>query len=225
MPLIDRAFANTQMKMPSDNQITRELEPYGFTPDSEMSARIRVYVSLLLKWNKTISLTTVTEIDQILRFHFGESLLAVPMLPVEKSRLADVGSGAGFPGIPLAMARPELAVTLIEPNLKKFAFLSEVSRELELTNVTAVRSRMEDLESSESEFDVITARALGQFQAILEWSGPKLIHRTGKLILWLGENDVSRIQQEKGWEWGTPTAIPGSERRFILSGAPDSYRR
>ena len=189
-------------------------------PDAEMISRIRAYISLHLKWNKTVSLTTVTEIDEILRFHFGESLFAVPMLPVEKSRLADVGSGAGFPGIPLAMERPELNVTLIEPNLKKFAFLNEVIRELKLTNINTLRSRFEDLTSSEAAFGFVTARALGQFSTLLEWSRLQRFGPGGTVILWLGEEDVAKISAEKGWIWRTATLIPGSERRFIVSGTP-----
>src|SRR5579864_8581785 len=110
----------------TNTQINEVLKLYGVLPTPELAAGIRNYIELLLKWNKTVSLTTVTNVDQILAFHFGESLFALPMLPVEKSRLADVGSGAGFPGIPLAMARPSLNVTLIDPNAKKVAFLHEV---------------------------------------------------------------------------------------------------
>src|SRR5579864_905968 len=98
----------------TNTQINEVLKLYGVLPTPELAAGIRNYIELLLKWNKTVSLTTVTNVDQILAFHFGESLFALPMLPVEKSRLADVGSGAGFPGAPLAMARPSLNGTLSE---------------------------------------------------------------------------------------------------------------
>ena len=99
-------------------------------PASELCERIRTYISLLLRWNQSISLTTVTNSDEILRFHFGESLFAASAFSLENGRLADVGSGAGFPGLPLAMLLPDLNVTLIESNAKKFTFLSEVVREL-----------------------------------------------------------------------------------------------
>jgi len=124
-------------------QITDALKPYGIAPSIDLIKGVRTYSELLLKWNRIISLTSVTDVEQILRFHFGESLFALSMLPVEKSRLADVGSGAGFPGIPLAMASPSLTVTLIESNAKKYAFLNEVIRELKLRNVTALHSLME----------------------------------------------------------------------------------
>ena len=99
------------MPSPTNTQISDILRPYGVRTATDLTARIKAYIELLLKWNKSVSLTTVTKGDEILRFHFGESLLALPMLPVEKSRLADVGTGAGFPGLPLAMAKPALEVT------------------------------------------------------------------------------------------------------------------
>ncbi len=154
----------------TNTQISDALGPYGVRTATDLTAGIKTYIELLLKWNRSVSLTTVTKVDDILRFHFGESLFALPMLPVEKSRLADVGSGAGFPGIPLAMARPALDVKLIEPNAKKFAFLNEVIRQLSLDNVTAVRGRTSDLLSSIGTFEVVTARAVGQFEELLGWA-------------------------------------------------------
>src|SRR5271154_282753 len=112
----------------SDSMISKGLAIYGFTPDPEFCAGLRSYVSLLLKWNRTISLTTVIDPIEILKFHFGESLFAASLIPNQESRLADGGSGAGFPGFPLAMAFPSLHAAMIESNKKKCAFLSEVSR-------------------------------------------------------------------------------------------------
>ena len=201
----------------TNTQINEALEPYGVLPAPGLTAGIRIYIELLLKWNKTVSLTTVTELDQILAFHFGESLFALPMLPVEKSRLADVGSGAGFPGIPLAMARPSLDVALIEPNVKKFAFLNEVGRQLSLANVRAVRGRTGDLQFSDEEFEVVTARAVGEFDDLLGWAKAR-ITPGGKLILWVGDQDMKQIVTDKRFEWISPVRIPHTDRRFVLSG-------
>jgi 16S rRNA (guanine527-N7)-methyltransferase len=206
----------------TNTQINEAIEPYGVLPAPDLTAGIRTYIELLLKWNKTVSLTTVTELDQILAFHFGESLFALPMLPVEKSRLADVGSGAGFPGIPLAMARPSLDVTLIERNAKKFAFLNEVVRQLSLANVSAVRGRTGDLQFSNEEFEVVTARAVGQFDDLLGWAKTR-INSGGKLILWVGDEDMNQILSDKRFEWSSPERIPHTDRRFVLSGtSPDT---
>jgi len=200
-------------------QISNALKPYGVTPSVDLIRGIRTYIELLLKWNRSISLTTVTDIEQILRFHFGESLFALSMLPVEKSRLADVGAGAGFPGIPLAMASPNLTVTLIESNAKKYAFLNEVIRELRLRNVTALHSRMEEVKAPGQDFDIVTARALGKFENLLRWAQEGLA-RDGRIALWLGSEDATGISADSRWKWNPPEPIPRSQRRCILIGSP-----
>jgi len=141
------------------------------------------------------------------------------MLPVEKSRLADVGSGAGFPGIPLAMARPSLGVTLIEPNAKQFAFLNEVIRNLEIHNVETFRGRMADFQHPVGRLDVATARALGQFDDLLGWARRQLTP-TGTLILWVVDEDAQKVAADSRFKWGVPQRIPGAERRSILLGSP-----
>ncbi len=203
----------------TDAQINEALKPYGVLPAPNLTAGIKTYIELLLKWNKTVSLTTVTKVDQILSFHFGESLFALPMLPVEKSRLADVGSGAGFPGIPLAIVRPSLDVTLIEPNTKKFAFLNEVIRQLGVSNATVVRARTSELKSSSERFKIVTARAVGQFDELMEWSGANLTP-AGKLILWLGDDDANKLSRDTRFEWSGQIRIPQTDRRVILVGTP-----
>ena len=185
---------------------------------------IQSYVSLLLQWNQSISLTTVTEPEEIVRFHFGESLFAASLVPIAGGRLADIGSGAGFPGLPLKMLAPAIDLTLIESNAKKAAFLGEVVRRLALDRVRVFRGRMKEFKDEESSaspaaFDFITARALGQFDDFLGWSAQH-IARSGKIVLWLGEEDVASISQTRGWFWAVPARIPGSERRFVLSGSP-----
>ncbi len=200
-------------------QITDALKPYGIAPSIDLIKGVRTYTELLLKWNRIISLTSVTDVEQILRFHFGESLFALSMLPVERSRLADVGSGAGFPGIPLAMASPNLTVTLIESNAKKYAFLNEVIRELKLRNVTALHSRMEEIKASAQDIDIVTARALGKFEDLLRWAQKELAPG-GRIALWVGSEDATDISADSQWKWNAPARIPGSQRRYILIGSP-----
>ena len=181
-----------------------------------MSDQIRVYIALLLEWNRKISLTAVTDPVEIVKFHFGESLFAASALEILNGRLADVGSGAGFPGIPLAMAIPGVQATLIEANAKKAAFLSEIARRLQLSNVSVVRSRMEDT-AQIGTFDFVCARAMGKHANLMRWSLGKLTPR-GRLVLFLGENDAEHVGQMSGWNWGSPVRIPGSWRRYVLSG-------
>jgi 16S rRNA (guanine527-N7)-methyltransferase len=200
-------------------QITDALKPYGIAPSIDLIKGVRTYTELLLKWNRSISLTSVTDVEQILRFHFGESLFALSMLPVEKSRLADVGSGSGFPGIPLAMVSPNLTVTLIESNAKKYAFLNEVIRELKLRNVIALHTRMKDIKAPTRAFDIVTARALGKFEDLLRWA-QKALAPGGRIALWVGSEDATDISADMLWKWSAPAPIPGSQRRYILIGSP-----
>lgn len=202
-----------------DNKIKQLLAPYGFVPSNSFRDWMRTYIALLLRWNQRISLTTVTDPVEIIKFHFGESLFALSSVPICNGRLADVGSGAGFPGLPLAMANVDLHVTLIESDTKKATFLSEVVRELDLTNVRVARSRMYELPIDHSGFDFISARAIGQHENILKWSSGRLSD-LGKVVMWLGEADSAKISNEYGWQWGTAVRIPDSERRFLLAGSP-----
>jgi len=200
-------------------QIISTLRPYGVPESSALSEKIRIYIDLLLKWNRKIALTSVTDPVDILKFHFGESLFAISTGVCGKSRLADVGTGAGFPGLALAIADLDLEVTLIESNLKKCAFLSEVIRQIGIPNARVLPKRMESVDAGASGFDWICSRALGQFDQLLSWATERLSPR-GRVVLWLGEGDARMLSSNAGWIWDNPILIPGSERRLLLKGAP-----
>jgi len=206
------------MNQISNEVIIKALEPYHFFASAEFCEKIRTYASLLLRWNRSISLTTVTEPLEILKIHFGESLFAISEAPITNGRLADVGSGAGFPGMALAIANFSLSVTLIESNAKKCAFLSEVARALELSNVTVIRSRMEDVSKEAGQFDFITARALGQYEDLLNWA-LKRLSSGGKVVLWLGEPDAEQLSRNPQWKWDAIHRIPKSNRKCLLVGS------
>jgi 16S rRNA (guanine527-N7)-methyltransferase len=203
-----------------DSQIQKLLGLYGLTVCPALSSSIRAYISTLLRWNSKISLTTVIEPLEILKFHFGESLFAAASVPITHGRLADVGSGAGFPGLPLAMLLPQLEVVLIESNLKKATFLSEVIREQGLVNATVWRGRAEEMPLDKDRFDFVTARALGHHEDFLAWS-KKSLSSGGKVILWVGEDDARTIASDFGWNWRSPILIPDSMRRVLLVGSPE----
>jgi 16S rRNA (guanine527-N7)-methyltransferase len=202
----------------SDDEISSILADYGFDASNSQCQAIRAYVSLLLRWNQTISLTTVTGIDEILRFHFGESLFALQHVPIENGRLADVGAGAGFPGLALKIGRPLLILTLLEPNQKKATFLREIRRELHLKDVEVLRSQFEQLSPEFGEFEHITARALGSHEAFVHFADSRLV-KSGRLVLWIGEADAEAISSIHTFKWRDPILIPGSKRRFLLIGA------
>ncbi len=201
-------------------QIRSLLEAYGVDSSTDLADKIGAYVELLLKWNRKISLTSVTDPIEIVKFHFGESLFAVSTVSCGKSRLADVGTGAGFPGLPLALAVANLEVELIESNLKKGAFLAEVIRELSISNAIVFRGRMESLKAKGAGFDFITARALGRFDELLDWSAQSL-RSGGSLLLWLGQHDSAEVSSRPDWEWNRPVLIPGSKGRYTLRGWPN----
>jgi 16S rRNA (guanine527-N7)-methyltransferase len=205
-----------------DEQITDELvcsvlAPFGFQPPAGMLAAIRRYVKLLEKWNKRISLTSLKDTKEILERHFGESLVAVRAVPILQGRLADVGSGGGFPGLPIKMAAPKVDLTLIESNTRKAAFLSEVIRTLQLANARVVNQRMEEIHSLRDSLDFVTARALGNTHALLNWSDLSL-RNDGKVVLWLGAEDAKEISLSPSWIWHQPISIPRSESRVLLIG-------
>jgi 16S rRNA (guanine527-N7)-methyltransferase len=206
------------VKQLSDETISATLRPYGVSATTLLCEQIRVYIDLLLRWNQKTSLTTVTDPTEILRFHFGESVLAVPTVPIRHGRLADVGSGAGFPAVPIRMVSEQLSVILIESNQRKATFLMEIVRALELEHVDVRRSRMEDVSLSDEKIDFITARALGIDDDFLNWAHNSLTV-SGYVVLWLGDSDANKISQKSGWKWADPIRIPQSDKRIILHGS------
>lgn len=202
--------------MMSDAEMSRILGDYGISPDAGLLDKIREYIALLMRWNERVALTAVRDAKEILQFHFGESMYGAAICRVENGRLADLGSGAGFPGIPLGLIRPRLEVTLIEPNLKKSVFLNEVKRELALDNVEVLRNRME--EYTGAAFDLVVSRAVGRGDALWEF-GKRNLSRGGGLLLWMGMEDAKElVEEQRDWSWSDIALIPRSERRCIIWG-------
>lgn len=203
----------------TEDQIVSTLAPFRVQLSVGQIAKIQEYIRLLLKWNHSISLTSVVDPVEILARHFGESMFTCGLMAMEACRLADLGSGAGFPGIALKIARPGLHLTLIESNKKKCAFLSEVVRSLELENVEVMPIRFEEIRVSPDFAEVITVRAVGGFSDILRWAKGALARR-GHVILWLGGEDSTKVSSTPGWIWKPAVKIPESQRRFVLIGRP-----
>src|SRR5215471_12648053 len=125
----------------SEETIRRALGEFQIVPDSRQVMCIQRYIRILLHWNEKLNLTAIRDPLEILYRHFCESMFGASAIPVDKGRLADIGAGPGFPGIPLKLVRPELELVLVESNIKKGTFLAEVIRELELTNTRVLISR------------------------------------------------------------------------------------
>ena len=127
------------------------------------------YLELLLEWNEKFNLTAIVEKSQIEEKHFADSLYLLKYFSLKDKSLLDVGSGAGFPGIPLAIVEPTAKITLLESNGKKVTFLKEVVGQLQLSNVEIIQGRAEELNLREK-FDYVTARAVKELNVLLELS-------------------------------------------------------
>jgi 16S rRNA (guanine527-N7)-methyltransferase len=172
---------------------------------------------MLLKWNDAINLTAIRDPLEILYRHICESMFASSVLPLECGRLADVGSGGGFPGLPLKILRPQMEVFLIESNVKKATFLAEAVRDLGLTGARVLVSRYEELGEEVAPLDFVCSRALGEFPAFLKWAAtPKVDAK--QLALWIGGRDLDEVKTLPAWEWQEPIQLPQSLRRFLLVG-------
>ena len=148
----------------------------------------KTYSKLLQEWNKVMDLTAIDEEAQIVEKHFYDSLISAKYFRYENQTLLDIGSGAGFPGLVLAIAFPNLKITLLEPTLKRCNFLNEVIKVLELSNVKVVNDRAENYVKEKREsFDLVTSRAVSRLNILLELSIPFLTIQ-GTMIALKGKN-------------------------------------
>ncbi|HVI08567.1 MAG TPA: 16S rRNA (guanine(527)-N(7))-methyltransferase RsmG [Candidatus Binatia bacterium] len=180
---------------------------------------ISTYIDLLLRWNARVNLTAIRDTEQIVTRHFGESLFAARQLfpgRIEKGQvhLADIGSGAGFPGIPIKLWEPRIELMLVESNHKKAAFLRELVRTLGLTGVTVQNVRAETMLAGS--FDVVTLRAVERFSDALPTAN-RLLAPKGRMALLIGSGQVSTAREVlPGLDWDDPVPVPLSESRVVL---------
>ena len=204
------------------DSIAAALAPFRVSLTQAQVESIRAYISILLVWNQSVNLTAIEDPVEIVTRHFGESLFAGSFLRFGPCRLADVGTGAGFPGLPLKIAYPSIRLTLIESNAKKCAFLTEVVQRLGLQNVDIWRHRYDEGHRTGELFNFVCSRALGDYGQLLRWARG-VMKPGGQVILWIGTDDSIRVGRIKEWSWDTPIAIPDSRRRIILVGRPRLY--
>jgi 16S rRNA (guanine527-N7)-methyltransferase len=230
------AFFETETDTESvqPDRIARLLSPYlgERTLEDEKLAQLAAYLDLLVRWNARMNLTAVREPEEIVTRHFGESLFAArhlyPERGIQDSRLVDLGSGAGFPGLPIKIWAPTLQATLLESNQRKATFLREVVRALQLREVEVLAIRAEEyaVPVSSSGFPIssctITLRAVERFQQIV----PAAVNLLGqfpasarRLALLIGTAQVeTACALANRVTWSDPLDVPGSSRRVLLVG-------
>ena len=172
---------------------------------AEQIRTLEAHYELMVRWNRTVNLTTVIGLEEAVERHYCESLFLASHLPAGSLRIADVGAGAGFPGFPVAVLRAECSVTLIESHQRKAVFLKEASRKM--ANVSVLARRASDVEG---DFDRVVSRAVSyeDLTAALQKLAPNADLLTG------GEEPPERM----GFEWEKPILLPWGTGRFLRVG-------
>jgi len=204
----------------STQSIAAALLPFWVSASAQQAESIRRYIDLLLLWNDKVGLTALSDPEEIVARHFGESLFPTRIVSFDGGRLADIGSGGGFPGLAIKLMCPKLEVFLVESNKKKAAFLAEAVRALAVDRVSVVADRFEDWRPKAGSLDFVTSRALGHYPFLMRWA-QETLSLSGKLILWVGDDEGNRLQTRPGWRWSVPERIPLSRNRQLLIGTPE----
>ncbi len=220
-------------------RIAALLQPFlnGPLPESTL-AQISIYIDLLLRWNARINLTAVRDPEHIVTRHFGESLfLARHLFPMQgrtplpqvedrlpaaqtdlaEARVLDIGSGAGFPALPLKLWAPTIQLVMVESNHKKATFLREVARSLTLTDINVMTERAEALADrlgpAFPPFDVVTFRAVERFEAVLPVA-ERFLAPHGRLAVLVGSSQALALRTLlPRLHWLSPIPLPESESR------------
>jgi 16S rRNA (guanine527-N7)-methyltransferase len=203
--------------VPSESTIRKALSEFRIDVNPRQIGQIREYIRLLLVWNEKVNLTAIRDPLEILYRHFCESMFAANVVELGKCRLADIGTGAGFPGLALKILVPEAQIVLVESNIKKATFLAEVVRTLGITGANVLVSRYEELGDEIAPIDFLLARALGEFGTFLKWAAAETVG-TKRVVLWVGAADVEQARKSTGWVWQEPVPVPHSLRRVLLIG-------
>lgn len=196
--------------MSVEQQLTAGIAALGLSLPEGAEATLLAYLALLDKWNRVYNLTAVREAERMVSHHLLDSLAAVPHFQGET--VLDVGSGGGLPGIPLAIARPELQVTLIDSIAKKTAFLLQAKAELGLANLAVVTGRVEAYRPAAG-FDVITSRAFSDLKEFVTLTR-HLLNPGGRWLAMKGLMPHEEIASLPDWvrvSANTELTVPGLE--------------
>lgn len=189
----DDSFSRSQCRIGDSvwcDLVRKGASSFNVTVSEEQLHGFAMHARLLVDWNRRINLTRITDPAEMAISHFVDSLASVPYLP-DTGRLLDIGSGGGFPGIPLRLVRPALGVLLVDAVRKKVSFLKHAVRSLSLAGTEAHHCRLSDLSRRDGgiqPMDVIVCRAVGQLENLLFEAAPLLAHE-GRIIAYLGSID------------------------------------
>ena len=193
----------------------------GFPLTEAQCMQFDTYAQLLVEWNEKMNLTAITEPEEIVTKHFVDSLYGIPYIP-QNASLVDVGTGAGFPGVPLKIARPDISLTLLDSLNKRLTFLDAVAEALTLTDTETVHLRAEEGASHGSfyreEFDVATSRAVAQLNVLAEYCLP-YVKVGGVFLAYKGGDVAEEVKNAKNairtlggdTEDIVPYTIPGTD--------------
>jgi 16S rRNA (guanine527-N7)-methyltransferase len=184
------------------------------------------YLDLLLKWNRTYNLTAIRERPRMITHHLNDALAIAPFLPAGRAlRVLDIGTGAGIPGIPLAVARPDSTFVLIDASHKKIAFVTQAIVELRLRNVSAVASRVEDYVAG-APFDIVISRAFSDLPTFIR-AGTPHVAGDGALLAMKGTlpaDEIAAVRANGGLVTTHALDVPGldAQRHLVVVRVGDS---
>ena len=212
--------------MDQTSQLSQGLTTLGIDLPAETRAKLLAYLALLQKWNKTFALTALRDPTQAVSHHLLDSLAILPYVTFDS--LLDVGSGGGQPGIPLAIVRPELRVTLLDSNSKKTAFLQQAAIELGLKNIAVHCGRVEQYQPA-TQFAAIVSRAFSELADFVNLSR-QLLAPQGRWLAMKGvwpHEEIARLPNDVSVEVVHRLAVPGveGERHLVIMGSAGAQRQ
>ena len=176
--------------------LAEEFAPYGVLSELQLS-QLEAHYDSIIRWNARLNLTRIRDLEDSIRFHYCESLFLARFIPTGSYRIVDIGSGAGFPGIPVAILRPECEVSLVESHQRKAVFLRECSRSL--LNVRVISQRAEEVRDT---FDWLVARAVTPSDVLK-------LRLSNNVALLVGANDALNLA-------GDTAPMPWGDRRVLF---------
>lgn len=205
------------------SQLKKDLNEFGIELTAEMEEQFLLYYNMLIEWNSFMNLTAITDFDEVLKKHFTDSvslIRAIPDLGEKKYKMIDIGTGAGFPGIPLKIVFPNISVVLLDSLNKRVNFLKEVISKLQLTDITAVHGRAEDFAQNKEyreSFDLCVSRAVANLSTLSEYCLP-FVKKNGRFISYKSE----KVSEEFEISGKAISVLGGEYENQVTFELPDS---